>query len=492
MHCAKKDWDVSRGDNWAAAGPETPLVTYDSPVKQVAVATLEQPTARSRRWQFTLLLFTTFIYTTGSDFANILVGGRLAPQPGVTGGVVSTHAGHLATDVGRILIVLVPLFIGALNARKHHANGSGLIAVLVMVAGTQLVNIADLGSLGLAHRWYIIPLIAFALWSIGLDWDDLKVIGYFCAGLSLLSLMMLASTDRAWMINGPSVASNLNESKALIGHKLLAGPFAQMNNLGMSVAVGVPFCFMIGRRWRRWTSIGLILVTCVLAASRTSLIAVVAVVGSLLVFALFRSQEWRRMISWLMMIGAAAVVVWVPLHTTNPAAYTNRGEIWLLSRQFWGNSWATGLSTSTYTGNGKVAESLGHSSYHGHNLFVTVMTCGGVLLLFFMVPLAIGLVGRALAVLPFSFAPVLFVIVILSMSIAEMPLRIDTFDGASWITWTALLALMLFNLDSVTTQKLTSGSEEEVTKGTGIGVGAATPVVRVGKGGSVRTAKAPG
>ncbi len=367
----------------------------------------------------------------------------------MTGGIASTHLGTEVSQYSRYLLLLVPIVIAVINSRTKHANGRALLAVLIMVAGLQCVNALSLGLVHLSGRWYILPLIAIGLWSIGLHWNDLKVVGYFCAGVSVLSLLMAATTSRAWMVNAVD-ASSLNETKALIGSRLLAGPFAQMNNLGMSVAVGVPFCMLITHKWRRRLAIVAILATATLASSRTSLLAVLATVGCMFLFRVVKSDRARRAWSTVLLLGISAVIVWLPLHTSDPHSFTNRGRIWLASREMWTDNWQIGLSTWAYVRQGPLLDVLQHPSYHGHNLFVTVFTCGGVVLIACMTPVAVSLIGRARSVLPYSYAPVLFTVIILTMSIAEMPLRIDSFEGASWVTWTALLALVLFDRDSVT------------------------------------------
>lgn len=412
-----------------------------------------------RRIQLALVVLAALAATTAGTFVDVVLGGRLPPKLGVTGGVASTALGAQASHAAKFSLLLIPVTIIALNTRVRHTNTGALFALFTTVIGAQLVNRIDLHHWQLTNHFWMFIVIGIALWSIGLQWSDLEVIGYIVGILALLTLAMTVVTSHAWMYGD---AQSIADTKALLGSKILAGPFSQMNNLGMSMAAGFPFVLLIRHKGWRTILLVTVLLACVLSASRTSLIALCVTVVAFIVLTACRTPKHRKRATLAGLTALAAAVVWIPLVTSNPGAYTSRGEIWMKSITLWTSNWTTGSSTFAYVGDGAVADVIGRSTYHGHNLFVTIVTMGGVLLTVCCVPLLVAVMSRTVNTLNHSIVPALFIVIIASMSITEMPLRFDDFTGASWITWTALLSIALFTRDSAEPEPVGPEEPEEL------------------------------
>ena len=97
---------------------------------------------------------------------------------------------------------------------------------------------------------------------------------------------------------------------------------------------------------------------------------------------------------------AFATTCIVPLVTTDPAAFTNRGYIWQASHAAWAQHPFVGNGSDWFSIVGSSSASLGPTVFHAHNQFLQLLVTGGVvlaLLVGLLVATAVGAAGRLAA-----------------------------------------------------------------------------------------------
>lgn len=395
---------------------------------------------RSARFDIALILMGTFFYTQAVAFANLMLGGRVPPSAESSGALVKTALGA-SLETARIPIFLLVMAVVIIrNLAKKKESAAPLVAFLVFCALLQLSTFIATASLETTPRWWVLPVLGATIWMVAPRVDDLVVLGWATLAVAVFSIgFALVDPARAFMMLNEYLEQT---NKAIIGNQQLAGPFAQMNLLGMSMAVGFPFVFLIRNRLIRWTAAAIVFYTLLWSASRTSVFALLITIAFCVIIFAFRSAVTRRRMLGLAILAMAIVVIVLPLRTDDPHAFTNRGDIWIHAIARWIESPLVGFGTSAFSPGTSIAKGIGYASWHGHNLFVNAFTMGGAVLTIMFVVVMAAAWRSASRVARQSLVPAVYLVLIVSLGMTEVALRVDDFDGVSWIAWPALIMVL--------------------------------------------------
>lgn len=396
----------------------------------------ENRNRKRRRLQVIALVLLTFGLGSAELITDLLVGGRLPATATSTGNVAATSAGHLAGQVAAIAFYLgcLVIFVSNLSTAQRFPQLTALLLFLVFFAVVTTADFVASGGTGLRFSYYAVAILVVVAWSVQPHFEDLALVG----GVGLLAAiasLALIPAGTGWM---PDSYFTLNE-KAIIGTRTLGGIYPQGNILGMVLSSTMPLMLLFRRRLLGFAAYGIAFWTLLLSASRTSGAGLAVSTAVVLVALLARREGVVKIIIVLGALFIAAVMVVLPIITTDPDAFTTRGQIWIYSIEHWDSLSALffGSGLAIYGIGGDIALALGAPSYHGHNEFVTLMTETGIVaaLLFaslFAVALARVLRlahGRTLRVVSY------FLLTLIGVCIAETPMRTDTIDMLTWATW---------------------------------------------------------
>lgn len=263
-----------------------------------------------------------------------------------------------------------------------------LVTVLQLVAQDRTPRLTAL----------VVPAVATALWAVRPQRGHVEVLGYLTGGLAAVSIVL----GLVWPSVGIFVRSEaVDGEKPVSALGILAGVLSTGNMLGLALATGLASVLFVRRDVLRWTMTVLVLVAIVWSASRTALLAVLAVAVAALGLALARDAR-RFAGGWLALVALGALVL--PFVTRSPTAFTNRGGYWVASIEAWTQSPWIGHGADWFKVLAQGEDNLGGHAYHAHNQVVHVLVTGGLVLgalaLAVLVVLgarAVGWAGRGLA-----------------------------------------------------------------------------------------------
>ncbi len=415
--------------------PPLPRQRLDSADRDLPESeTAREAAAARRRVDLAIILAGALIFTTLPSFADIQFGGRLPVAENSTGPVILTGIG----DQLRILVTPLPylVFIIVL-VRNLGIGGRRIGSALLFAAFCAVISVASLMSIGDAtFAFRDVAFFVASVWLIAPRADDLVVFARFGVAIAAVSLLLAAGGLNGWM------AAGAGAGKGIFAERLLAGPFPQMNVLGMALATILPLTALLHSPFIRFAGFGTVAVALLLTSSRTSLLAAAVATLVYLVIRAVRGRI-RVLVAWSAVAAAAVAIALLPWMTDDPDAFTKRGEIWLTSRQLLPGNWLFGLGISAYSVGGPVMRAGDmDATWHGHNILVTALVMGGALtaLLF----LLLFLVGIRKSIQHIDTRPALLAsaLTLFMIGLAETPVRFDTFDGAAWMTWTVFAALL--------------------------------------------------
>lgn len=402
---------------------------------------------RSRRSQTQLIfvMVLAFSYTTLPTLVNLLLAGRTGASQESSGAVNTTSLGStLESTIMPATLIIGCLVLALANFRQLGRMPYPVMLVLAYWAIALTVSSIATADFSAGNKWFAVPMLILALWSIRLRAGDLHIIGYLTALLAFCSLGFTLISDKPWMVLTPYLQET---NKALIGENLLAGPFAQMNILGMCLAMGLPFVFLIKLILLRYISLGLVVAALLFTGARTSLIAAVIMLAVGFFVLLARATSSKKLLLGTALLTLAIAGISLPLLVQDPEAFTNRGAIWQASKDQWSGQLMFGNGLRAYTENSPISNAIGYPSWHGHNFFLSNMTMGGIALVGGAIAMIVASVRVAFTGLQHTSVFALSLVTVLAISMAEVPLRIDDFDGASWMTWSVLIAIASLDTD---------------------------------------------
>ncbi|KQY42819.1 hypothetical protein ASD18_17670 [Cellulomonas sp. Root137] len=394
---------------------------------------------------FVLFVSLVFAYTVLGPGVNVLLGGRLPPTIYATAPVTATRLGGLVETACFLAVVAVACWILARSLRGVQAPLWHAVTFSTLLVAMSLVTVVTSGSAPNLRTLVVLLLVCWTMRALRPSVRDLALFGYLTITLATVSLAMGVLSDAGWIFG-----SNIEgaETKGLIYSGLLAGPYSQMNPLGMALAMGLPFVSLVPRAWLRRAGYAFVLGALVLTASRTALVAAVVMLVVFLVSVAVRSSARTVLAAASLVI--SVVIVALPLSTENARAFTERGQVWVQALdtvRSGAGPLTFGQGTKAFQAGSALTDSIGFVRNHGHNQAVTLLVMGGALALVCLGALIWAAVVRAAAVAPASLAPGLFVVCLLTIGVAETALRFEVFDGNAWIAWCGVFAIINLSAD---------------------------------------------
>lgn len=333
-----------------------------------------RPAGRRRPDPTTLLVLSAWIYVLVPRVAQSF----LAPKNrlGVGDPVPYVASAGLIELACRLLLVGCCLAI--LVSRRKRLPTDRRVALLVLLTPWFYVVTRDLYLDQRPNPTALLyPLVVITVWVLRPPLQRLAVIGLAIVGTALASMAM-AVIDPAKGIFTSAAGEIVAAEKELIPLGLLVGPFQGANNLGRVLMLGVPLIALV--RVSVTTRVLLfapVLFALVWSSSRSSLTAIVVCAAVAAVVLAFPAGS--RVVVAMLLTGVTALVgVMLPLVTTDPAAYTNRGVVWTSSLQQWEANPVFGLGTDWYARAAQYGDNVVSTAFHGHNQFVHVLVTAGL------------------------------------------------------------------------------------------------------------------
>lgn len=315
--------------------------------------------------------------------------------------------------------------------------------VLVLITPWLWILLNEFARGGRISAPMILPIgVAVTFWAFQTRVADLKLYALLAAALAAVSMAMTVTAPTLmYMPESFDAASD----KSLTGLPLLAGFFSHPNSNGLFLLLALPLTHLFSRWYLRWTTAGVILAAIVWSSSRTALFGAVVWLVVMLLKLLLRAS--LRRILGVLLIGLIAAIVVIPLTTTDPEAYTNRGAIWqFVLSQMHGTEWIVGLGHTWFPDHYDLLSSaLSTAAGHGHNVFANYVVTGGLILVLLIAVVLLN-AARIAAHLPHRehVAAMAFLCVLAAASILETAWRTDVPD--------TLFASMMVPLFVIATQ----------------------------------------
>lgn len=302
---------------------------------------------------------------------------------------------RVAAYADRGLYICMILVCGAVVlAFLHDIDTKAIGRLLALLAPWAYIVIRDLYvPTSVQEEAVCYLLVVLSLWTLRPEIGRIEVLGYLM-GLTAAVSILLAVLQPSHAIFQTAAGEVIAEDKQILPWGLLVGIFTQGNNLGQFLALGLPAVFLIRNRRHRFVLVGLTLLAIVWSGSRSSMLAVA--VGAVAYLAVVLTPKATRFYTSMacVIVPFVAVVV-IPLVTTDPLAFTNRGLVWLYSLRAWNMHQWIGNGAAFYTIIGATPDRLAGSVFHGHNQFVQFMVTGGLIFGLLVVPQIVVAATRA-------------------------------------------------------------------------------------------------
>ena len=286
----------------------------------------------------------------------------------------------LASDVSlliNVLIVMFAFYVAVSRGFNIGRNAADLVLILAIFAWSLLGlwREGDVTTRSILD-YLTVGLVVIALWCLRPSRELYVHVGRLISILVIYSLIFaLADPAGAYYT---SLSGAIGEStKSFIGHNQLASVFGHSNTLGIVIALGIPFIFLLERRAVRIVVLALATWVLVWSASRTGAFAA----GFAFVLVCILKRVPRRLtgpLVWVSSLVVLAVVFVLPLRTTDPNAFTRRGAIWIGSLAQAHHDVLFGQGPNWYSDIAQFDNNLGNQASSGHNWFVSTLALGGL------------------------------------------------------------------------------------------------------------------
>lgn len=411
--------------------------------------TYEAKLERRRYWFAAALIVVVVFSAVARNGLEVYLNGRVVRTVSGAGGQPAVL--RMALLGSMALIALVVAITVLAHLRSALTSPFRLLLVLFPVAWFIVRDYVTVG--GLSYTLVAGAGLIIAFWFVAAPYDVLKVMGVLAVGIAGLSLALGVFVPQFAL-----VSNEVSLQKALFGDGLLAGPFTHQNSLALFLIGAGPFVFLLKRKMLWFTVIAVALVW---SSSRTALLAG----GITLVIVLILSAVSRKiqaLLGGIAILAAIGVMAYLPAVTTDPEAFTGRGQIWSMSFYYLAGEWLAGLSPSWY--NVVVPTQIGifnTAAFHGHNDIVTMLVRGGI----------VALVAVALAwwfawrqAVKSQSLPMLviigFFIIVAVAGVAETVWRPEA-DNPMFAIAIAPICILLFGVDRIVKERVAEDGERE-------------------------------
>ncbi|MCV7016386.1 O-antigen ligase family protein [Mycolicibacterium aichiense] len=393
----------------------------------------------SEKRYFNAIVVSYMLLGTLPPFLQILSGERIS----IGRRDIDLHQTALASGSQVVMAIIVCAICGAAIIRKKPSPFElhlGSVGIALCLAGSIMASAYRDDSF--AHLSFVVQLIVnmllvMALFTLRIRRDDLVIFAHLGALIALLSLVVAALTDQAWMV-GTLTAEN---TKGILTSGLLAGPYTSMNVLGMTLALALPFTALVKQVKLRWVYIGMMSFTLLLSACRSAMVGVAVAVGLGVVIGLFRLGREKRLLFWFASVGIVTTATMLPWLVEQGNVFSDRGNVWLLAKQAVLESPLMGQGFNFFGAESVVSDALGWQVNSAHNLFLNYWIIGGPLGIVGIYFLLFWVASNVFSLEPFDRSLASFVIILLTLTVVEMPFQLEKFIGLNWIAWPALISV---------------------------------------------------
>lgn len=324
---------------------------------------------------------------------------------------------ELACEAALLLACLVVVL--SRLGRLPVGGGRGLALLLAPWVYTILRSLY-LGQLPVQPSQLLYPAVVIALWATQPRMEQLAVLGRLHALTVAISLGLGAVLPAKGVYQ--SIEGGLvDPDKALLPVGILIGPLTDGNNLAQVLVLGLPLVAFLHPRSLRWAVGALTVLALVWTSSRSALVAVA--VGGVVWLVLRRGTPLgRQLLSGAVLVMLAVAVAVLPLFTTRPGAFTNRGTIWRTSLSAWADAPLFGLGADWYSASARFDDGLGGFAFHGHNQLVHSLVTGGIVGVLLLALLTAAVIASATrwaargVIVPTVYTAVLLVTCLLEVS----------------------------------------------------------------------------
>lgn len=297
---------------------------------------------------------------------------------------VTSRAANLASQA--FFLLALALAVGIVLFRINDITRPGLGRILLVLAPWLWMVTRDAysGSASADSVLYVVVVLALA--ALRPSPRVLVALGVLVVVTAIIAMGFGYFMADAGLLREPDGAVRERRDKAILpGLGLLQGMFTSENNLGQYLSLGTAAVLMLPKWWLRLPGLACVLFAIVWSSSRSSLLAVGAVLATGLVVWFLTELGWRRTASLAARVaigGAVLVMCVLPLLRWDNSAFTARGQIWNGSLEQWeSRAFLFGLGRDWYTQiAGTETSPLNAAAYHGHNQFVQWLVTGGVVL----------------------------------------------------------------------------------------------------------------
>ncbi len=300
------------------------------------------------------------------------------------------------TVVVELALTLTILAVAAMCVLRCYEPGMRLMlgGLVLLLAPWAYVVVRDVLAGDLPRKEALVyPMVVLGIWAVRPSVRVLGSLGWLTGAAAVLSVSLAVLLPGKGVFAATS-GEILLQDKAILPWGTLVGFLTQGNNLGVFLALGLPFVALVNPRWVRWSFLVLTVFALLWTASRGSMAAVgVGALAALVI--LVMSERLRPHLGPVVGLTPLVGVVVVPLLTTDPLAFTNRGQLWLKGLEWWGEDVWWGLGSGFYAELAMTSQRISASAYHGHNEFVHVGVTGGLVLVVLIGALMAGLAVAA-------------------------------------------------------------------------------------------------
>lgn len=340
-------------------------------------------------------------------------------------------------DLGSALVPAVAAAVVLLVLLFARMSGSSLLLVVLpglVLAANEFVH-GRTPTFGL-----LLTAAAGALLvSVRVKPEDLVVLGYTGGVVAAASIVAMYTAPAVVTISGGTGTFD----KSLTGAPLLAGIFSHSNTFGMFLALSLPCILLVRRALVRWPLLLVVGWALALSSSRTALVGAGAMLAVVVLSRLLPRAGFVA-VSVVGAVVALVAVIRIPFTETDPEAFTYRGAIWIYNREALGDHGLFGLGAHWYADNYPVLrEVLSSAASHAHNLVLTMLVQGGVIVLLAWLAIVVFALFGAAAdpTRSSSVSGIAFVIGLLAIGATETP-----FPLLGWgpLSASALVPLVVF------------------------------------------------
>lgn len=344
--------------------------------------------------------------------------------------VVESVATARASTLASVVLVCVLLAVALLCLVWMPRIDINTFLITTLVSLPWLATVISTLWFGGSFSYMTIVYPIFALFVLAMHArvHSLHAVGVSTALIAFLSITLgLLVPDRG-LLHGAS-GRMAEADKAILGDYLLAGPFTHSNVLGVVLALGFSWIYLMKSRIARLVSFFVIFGALLWSGSRTGIVAAFASIALFWILGKISGKRTKHFLVYLSIVVPVLTTIFLPLISDDPASFSYRGQIWRGSLSAWRDNIFSGNGYSWYSRVGQYENSLIDIAFNGHNWFVHLLTTGGVVMALCVLPLLVfSSRNAAFYAARGNVAPACFMVSLAVVACLEVPTRFRDFD----------------------------------------------------------------